>query len=113
MADVTGDGKADLIGFGDAGVWISVTGGSGAKLVLNNSASTRAGACSPSPLPGRSEWQIGKADIIGFGDAGVWVAMSNGDGTFQPATFMLADFGFHAGPVVQKSRSTSIPTTMI
>ena len=43
-----------------------------------------------------------KADIIGFGDAGVWVALSNGDGTFQPAGFVLADFGYHAGPVVQK-----------
>ena len=31
----------------------------------------------------------GKADIVGFGnDAGPWVAMGNGDGTFQPATFL-------------------------
>lgn len=31
----------------------------------------------------------GKADIIGFGnDAGPWVALGNGDGTFQPATFL-------------------------
>ena len=30
-----------------------------------------------------------KADIIGFGnDAGPWVALGNGDGTFQPATFL-------------------------
>ena len=42
-----------------------------------------------------------KADIIGFGDAGVWVALSNGDGTFQAASFVLADFGYHGGPVVQ------------
>ena len=41
-----------------------------------------------------------KADIIGFGDAGVWVALSNGDGTFQPASFVLADFGAQAGPIV-------------
>ena len=41
-----------------------------------------------------------RADIIGFGDAGVWIALSNGDGTFQPASFVLADFGYHAGPVV-------------
>ena len=25
----------------------------------------------------------GRADIVGFGDAGVWVALNNGDGTFQ------------------------------
>ena len=41
------------------------------------------------------------ADIVGFGDAGVWTAINNGDGAFQPAAFVLADFGAHAGPVVQ------------
>jgi len=100
-ADVTGDGKADLVGFGDDGVWVSVTGGSGAKLVL-------AGFCYNQgwrvPLHPRYLADLNgdhKADIIGFGDAGVWVALSNGDGSFQPASFVLADFGYHAGPVVQ------------
>ena len=26
----------------------------------------------------------GRADIVGFGDTGVWTALGNGDGTFQP-----------------------------
>ena len=99
--DVTGDGKADLVGFGDDGVWVSVSGGSGLKNVL-------AGFCY------NQGWRVlihpryladlngdHKADIIGFGDAGVWIALNNGDGTFQPAVFVLADFGAHAGPVVQ------------
>jgi hypothetical protein len=31
----------------------------------------------------------GKADIIGFGnDTGSWVVQGNGDGTFQPASFV-------------------------
>ena len=34
-ADITGDGKADLVGFGADGVWTSVSGGSGANLVLD------------------------------------------------------------------------------
>jgi FG-GAP-like repeat len=100
-ADVTGDGKADLVGFGDDGVWVSVTGGSGAALVL-------AGFCYNQgwrvPLHPRYLADLNgdrKADIIGFGDAGVWVALSNGDGSFQAASFVLADFGYHAGPVVQ------------
>ena len=39
----------------------------------------------------------GRADIVGFGDAGVWTALSNGDGTFQAPQFVLADLGFEAG----------------
>jgi phospholipase C len=100
-ADVTGDGKADLVGFGDDGVWVSVTGGTDVKLVL-------AGFCYNQgwrvPLHPRYLADLNgdrKADIVGFGDAGVWIALSNGDGSFQPAVFVLADFGAHAGPVVQ------------
>ena len=39
----------------------------------------------------------GRADIVGFGDDGVWTALSNGDGTFQPARFVLSDFGVNNG----------------
>ena len=39
----------------------------------------------------------GRADIVGFGDAGVWTALSNVDGTFADPQFVLADFGFEAG----------------
>ena len=34
----------------------------------------------------------GRADIVGFGDTGVWTALSNGDGTFPPPRVVLADF---------------------
>jgi phospholipase C len=100
-ADVTGDGKADLVGFGDDGVWVSVTGNGGARLVLDGFSYNQGWRVPLHPryladLNGDS-----KADIIGFGDAGVWIALSNGDGTFQAASFVLADFGYHSGPVVQ------------
>ncbi len=32
----------------------------------------------------------GRADIVGFGNAGVWVALNNGNGTFQ-APQMVVD----------------------
>jgi hypothetical protein len=31
------------------------------------------------------------ADIVGFGDAGVYVALATGGGSFGPLTFKLAD----------------------
>src|SRR5260370_26884934 len=93
-ADLTGDGKADLVGFGDDGVWVSVTGGSGAKLVL-------AGFCYNQgwrvPLHPRYLADLTgdrKADIVGFGDAGVRADLGNGHGRFTPASFALRDFGY-------------------
>ncbi len=44
----------------------------------------------------------GLSDIVGFGDAGVYVARSNGDGTFQPAQLALADFGYDAGGLADR-----------
>jgi hypothetical protein len=99
--DVTGDGKADIIGFGDDGVWVSVTGGSGVKLVLAGFCYNQGWRVDDHPRFMADLNGDGKADIIGFGDAGVWIALSNGDGTFQPAAFVLADFGYHSGPVLQ------------
>jgi len=39
----------------------------------------------------------GKADLLGFGQAGTLVSMSNGDGTFGNATLGLANFGAAKG----------------
>ena len=40
----------------------------------------------------------GRADIVAFGDAGVYVALSNGDGTFAFTPVpVIGDFGFEAG----------------
>lgn len=38
-----------------------------------------------------------RADIVGFGDAGVWVALNNGDGTFKPITKVIDNFAYAAG----------------
>ena len=38
----------------------------------------------------------GGADIIGFGDDGVWISLGDGDGCFQPA-FVLEELGFDQG----------------
>jgi len=39
----------------------------------------------------------GRADIVGFGEAGVYVALSNGDGSFQPIRRVIDNFAYSAG----------------
>ncbi len=102
LADLTGDGRADIIGFGDAGVWVALNNGNGTfgplNKVIDNFAYNAGG------------WRVekhprfladltgdGRADIVGFGDAGVWVALNNGNGTFQPLQMVVANFAYNAG----------------
>jgi|GEM_PF-2679850 len=58
-ADLTGDGGADIIGFGDAGVWVSLSESAGIFLpigkVIDNFAHHAGG------------WRVGKHPRIGVG----------------------------------------------
>ena len=102
VTDLTGDGKADIVGFGSDGVWTAL--------------GTDGWALAPAyrVLPGffgyDRGWRTGqhlrlladltgdgKADIVGFGDAGVWVARGNGDGTFGQPRLVLKNFGVNQG----------------
>ncbi len=102
VADVTGDGAGDIVGFGDAGVWVAVSTDNGSfqspRLAVPNFGYEAGG------------WRVdrhprfmadltgnGRADIVGFGDGGVWTALSCGDGTFEPPRLVLEDFGYVAG----------------
>ena len=102
LADLTGTGRADIVGFGETAVWTALSNGDGtfqpARVVLANFG-YQAG-----------DWRVdrhprfladvtgnGFADIVGFGDDGVWVALGNGDGTFQAANLVLGNFGYVAG----------------
>jgi hypothetical protein len=97
MANLTSSGRADIVGFGDAGVWTAVSDGRGhfgdATFALEN-------------FGVQQGWKVdqherfvvdinddGHADIVGFGDAGVWVALGDGHGGFGEAKFVLAAFG--------------------
>ena len=102
LADVTGDGKADIVGFGDAGVWVALSNGGGTFQapvfeVADFGYSAGGWRVERHPRFLADLTGDGKADIVGFGDAGVWVALSNGDGTFQAPVFEVADFGYSAG----------------
>ena len=99
LATLTRSGHADLVGFGDCGVWAALGNGDGTfqppRVVINNFGYQAGG------------WQVDKhprfvvdlnnddfADIVGFGDAGVWTAIGNGDGTFQEPRLVLENYGY-------------------
>jgi hypothetical protein len=102
MADLTGTGRADIVGFGETGVWTALSNGDGTfqppRVVLADFGLHAGG------------WHVekhvrlvadvtgdGRADIVGFGDAGVYVARGNGDGTFQAPTLVVRDLGYDHG----------------
>jgi phospholipase C len=101
LADLTGDGKPDIVGFGQDGIWVALNKGDG---------SFNSPAFVSKDFGFNSGWRVGKhprfvvdltgnghADIVGFGDDGVWIARGNGDGSFQPAAFVVGDMGFNQG----------------
>lgn len=102
LADVNGDEKQDIVGFGERGVAVSLALSTG-----NGFAPPELWVEAFAPLAGN--WQVGlhprllgdvnddrRADIVGFGDDGVWVSLSTGS-SFQAPEFWLADFGFVSG----------------
>ncbi|MGX7707982.1 FG-GAP-like repeat-containing protein [Methylobacterium sp. Gmos1] len=103
VADVNGDGLKDIVGFGEYGVYTSLATGGG-----NFATATGTGSMF---TPGGGGWTSnniynrevadvsgdGKADIVGFGNAGTFVSLGNGDGTFATAKLALAAFGVAAG----------------
>jgi hypothetical protein len=111
FADVNGDGCADIVGFADYGVRVS----------LSNSKSWTSNSCPGTYLP--ATWGIKDAfghnssagswgenhprylldmngdrkdDIVGFGDAGVYVSLSTGSGFASPK-FVFKGFGRDQG----------------
>ncbi|HEV7264705.1 MAG TPA: FG-GAP-like repeat-containing protein [Falsiroseomonas sp.] len=101
MADVNGDGRADIVGFGNTGVWVAEANGSGGF----DAATLRLGTFGAAPAGGGWESDDrhprrladvngdGRADIVGFGNTGVWVAEANGSGGFDAPTIRLGTFG--------------------
>lgn len=102
VADVNGDGRADIIGFGQSGVLVSfATSGGGFASPISGIANfgVAQGWLSQAGFA-RVVGDVngdGRADIVGFGQAGTLVALGNGDGTFQAVKTGIANFGVAQG----------------
>jgi len=110
LADVTGKGRKDIVGFGNDGVFVALSNGDGTfnfqpTPVVNDLGFNTGGWRVDKHLRLLADLRgIKRADIVGFGDAGVLVSFSNGDGTFtQRPLFVIPNFGFRdSGPVEQQ-----------
>ena len=103
VADVTGDGTGDLVGFGDAGVLVSINNGDNSftsppKLVLNDFGYSAGGWRVDKHLRYLADIRgFGHCDVVGFGDCGVVVSNNDGNGRFNSARVALDSFGYEAG----------------
>ncbi|MGI5335974.1 FG-GAP-like repeat-containing protein [Streptomyces sp. CA-181903] len=102
LADTTGDGRADIVGFHDDGVWVSLQDEDGTfpePVYLLDDFGADQGWSSAEEHPRflLETTGDGGVDIVGFGPQGVVVAHGRGDGTFEPAKLVLNDFGLAQG----------------
>jgi hypothetical protein len=100
LADVNGDGRKDILAFGDAGVWLALATAQGyfaapryvlAEFGFNQGWMPAKHIRTTADVNGD-----GRQDIVGFGDYGVWIALSTGSG-FSAPQYVLADFGYISG----------------
>ncbi|MEU1024270.1 FG-GAP-like repeat-containing protein [Streptomyces sp. NPDC005904] len=102
LADTTGDGRLDIVGCHDDGVWISLQDEDGTfpePLYVLDDFGVDQGWESSEDFPRflLATTGDGGVDLVGFGPQGVVVSRGRGDGTFEPAKLVLNDFGAAQG----------------
>ena len=99
MVDVNGDGSADIVGFGNAGVMVSLSNGTGfddASLWVSNFGSNDGWSTDKHPRMMADVNGDGSADVVGFGNQGILVTPSMSDYFLNP-TIWVDDFGYDQG----------------
>jgi hypothetical protein len=102
VADVSGDNRADVVGFGPQGVWVSLatTGGDFANATqVATGFNPDSGWSSDNSFHRELADVDGNniADIIGFGPEGVYVSLALGGGNFDDATLKATGFNPSTG----------------
>ena len=101
LADVNADGRLDVVGFGDAGVWVaySQTNGTFTSPVLRvRDFGTAQGWTNDRHVRTVADMDgDGREDLVGFGNAGVWVSYALTNGTFTAPVLKVRDFGWDQG----------------
>ena len=101
LGDVNGDGRQDIVGFADDGVYLSLASGSGfdsPRKVLS-SFTTNTGGWSVANHP-RLLGDVngdGRDDIVGFASGGVYYSLSTGSGFATPKLALKTSFGYSNG----------------
>ncbi|MFJ9213459.1 FG-GAP-like repeat-containing protein [Streptomyces sp. NPDC102264] len=102
LADTTGDGRLDLVGCHDDGVWISLQDEEGKFAPLTDEPVLRAFGHAEKAggwLAGKHPRFLadttgnGRLDLVGCHDDGVWVSYQDEDGAFADPLYVLDDFG--------------------
>ncbi|MGW0552288.1 FG-GAP-like repeat-containing protein [Streptomyces altiplanensis] len=106
LADTTGDGRADIVGLHDDGVWISLQDEEGTFAPLADGPVLKAFGHDEEAggwLAGKHPRFLadttgdGRADIVGCHDDSVWVSLQDEDGMFADPLYLLDDFGVDQG----------------
>ncbi len=99
LGDVNGDGKADIVGFGNDGVYLSLSTGVGfgePLLTVRSYGSNVGGWTKDNPRALGDVNGDGKADIVGFGNDGVYLSLSTGAGFGEPV-LTVRSYGSNVG----------------
>lgn len=102
-ADVNGDDRADIVGFGRNGTWVSLSTGDSfapARRWTNDFGNSMGWQADRNPRTMADVNGDGLDDVVGFGDDGVAVALSTGS-RFAPSR-RLNEFGYDAGWLADK-----------
>jgi hypothetical protein len=102
VADVTKDGRADLIGWNDASAWVELSTGSGFSAPQQWAVGTPFHG-NVTNLTGDVNGD-GRADLIGWNDASAWVELSTGSGFSAPQQWAVGT-PFHGSPAGPPPRS--------